>query len=72
MTPSRAEQLNTAMDDGTAQHCMSCGFPVMLNEAVYVDEYDKDTAVHPQCRNQAELDAACGNGPHPDDEHRLL
>lgn len=71
MTPSRAEQLDQALFDGTARDCMHCGFPVMVTEGVHVDEYDRDTLCHTTCLNAAKLDAACGNGPHPDDEHRL-
>lgn len=69
---AEAEMLNEAWEAGDAVNCMSCGKLVMVCEAVLVDDYNDETACHTGCFNQAKLDLACGNGPHPDDEHRLL
>ncbi|PCI53506.1 MAG: hypothetical protein COB36_12290 [Alphaproteobacteria bacterium] len=65
------DQMDQALFDGTARDCMHCSKPVMVKEGVYTDDFDRDTLVHMSCLHAAIAAAASGNGPHPDDEHRL-
>lgn len=46
---------------GEAVHCMNCGEFVMLCEAVYVDDFDDETACHEDCAQSAYEDEKLGS-----------